>query len=69
MNYDDIFKIDGKKLLDLFILSKASETGDRRTVEILKVFHKYGLSIMDGFALMMEILSLIPKDKEEEEKQ
>lgn len=69
MNYDDIFKIDGKKLLDLLILGKASETGDRRTVEILKVFNKYGLSIMDGFALIMEILSLIPKDKEEEEKQ
>ena len=69
MNYDDIFKFDGKKLLDLLILSKASETGDRRTVEILKVFNKYGLSIMDGFALIMEILSLIPKDKEEEEKQ
>ena len=69
MNYDDIFKFDGKKLLDLLILSKASETGDRRTVEILKVFNKYGLSIMDGFALIMEILSLIPKDEEEEEKQ
>lgn len=69
MNYDDIFKIDGKKLLDLLILDEASKAVDRRTVEILKIFNKYGLSIMDGFALMMEILSLIPKDKEEEEKQ
>lgn len=58
--------IDGKKLLNLFAMQQAKKQGDDSMFGVLKIFEKYGLSMMDGLAMLLEI-SVVLNSKEGEE--
>lgn len=58
--------MDGKKLLNLLAMQHAKEEGDDSMFGLLKIFDKYGLSMMDGLAMLLEI-SVVLNSKEGEE--
>lgn len=58
--------IDGKKLLNLFAMQQAKKQGYDSMFGVLKIFEKYGLSMMDGLAMLLEI-SVVLNSKEGEE--
>lgn len=56
-------EFDGKALLNAAFLAKASKEGDKQICSLLKIFDKYGLSFVDGIAMILE-LSAIMQDGE-----
>lgn len=54
---------DGKALLDLMLIAEARKHNDKKTEKMMKVFQKYGLSIMDGFSMLLEIFQIIEDEK------
>ena len=58
--------VDGKALLNALMRAEAAKNGDKFLVRIIDVFQKYNLSLMDGTALMTEVLAAMSSLKNEE---
>lgn len=50
--------LDGKSLMDLLFMASAQKKGDKKAVKLMKIFNKYGLSVTDGLALLLELNSV-----------
>jgi len=59
-------EFDGKKLLNAALLAKASKEDDGQIYTLLKIFDKYGLSVMDGIAMVLELAALMQGDDEDD---
>lgn len=62
----DNFNVDGKALINALISAKARSEGREDISKLIKIFDKYNLSILDGMALLVEIMSAF-EGKENEE--
>jgi len=59
------FQIDGKALLDTLILASAEACNDRFILALAPIFQKHGISIFDGFAILLELATAIEGLKDE----
>jgi hypothetical protein len=61
------FEIDGKKLLEMMLLASITKDGDPTMTNVLKVFQKHGIGVMDAMAILLEISAAIESSKGEAE--
>jgi len=50
---------DGNALINALLLAKAKQKNDQKTVKLIETFEKRGLSLIDGMALVMEVVTII----------
>lgn len=60
---DHDFDINGPALIDAFIKAQAKATGDKKTLKIARIFEKYGVSLMDGMAMTLELIAAIQEEQ------
>lgn len=63
-NFD--FELDGAGMLDALIMAQAVEKDKencKATARMIKLFHKYGLSTMQGMAFILELVAVVGGDK------
>lgn len=60
------FNIDGKALINALLIAKAKEDGRDDISKLIKIFDKYNLSVMDGMALLLEIVTCFDEENGEE---
>ena len=61
---------DGKQLLELMLMGAMMKDGNPFTAEVLKIFAKHGIGVLDGMAILLEISMLcdsMTESKKEEE--
>ena len=57
---DNDFELDGAGMLDALLVAKAAadDKDDIKPVaRTIKIFHKYGLTTLQGFAMLLELLA------------
>lgn len=59
--------IDGKALMNSLMRAEAAKNGDKFIVSLIDVFEKYNLSLIEGTALMAEVINVIKSIDEEGE--
>lgn len=63
-NFD--FELDGAGMLDALIMAQALEKDKedcKTTSRLIKLFHKYGLSTMQGMAFILELVAAVGGEK------
>lgn len=62
----DNFNIDGKALINAILIAKAQSEQRHDIANLIKIFDKYNLSVMDGMALLLEIMTCFDGENNEE---
>ncbi len=55
---DNDFELDGAGMFDALLMAKAAadDKDDNKTIaRVIKIFHKYGLTTLQGFAMLLEL--------------
>ncbi len=62
-NFD--FDLDGAGMLDALIMAQAVEKDKddcKSMARLIRIFHKYGLSTMQGMAMILELVAAVGGD-------
>ena len=60
------FKFDAKALINAMLMARAKQENNITIMKLIEVFEKYGLSMMDGIELILEVAAILDITKSEE---
>ena len=53
--------IDGEAVLHQIIMQELDREGNEETVEVMKVFERHGISVVEALTIVLEIAPIIEK--------
>lgn len=59
------FDLDGKELLNSMLAASAQAEGKNDIVKLSVVFSKYGLNLVEGISLLLEVMIVIEGERGE----
>lgn len=56
-------ELNGKAFVEAMLLAQAKKENNTETAALMTIFQKYGLTLMDGMAMLLELGAVLGGDK------